>query len=195
MSAVFKLILSDLKAHVNASENQGIKFWAMVFAKALFSPGAHAGIIYRISHQLWLNPITRPLAFVLKYFSVIYCTAEIYPSVKIGPGFCVSHSQMVLIGNLVQIGANFRISPGVMISSDAGAVSSEARKGIPTIGDNVFIGMQTSVIGPVHIGDDAAVAAHSLVLKDVAPNTLVGGAPAKLIKVLDPSLDRHYTQD
>ena len=184
---MFKLILSDLKAHVNASENQGIKFWAMVFAKALFSPGAHAGIIYRISHQLWLNPITRPLAFVLKYFSVIYCTAEIYPSVKIGPGFCVSHSQMVLIGNLVQIGANFRISPGVMISSDAGAVSSEARKGIPTIGDNVFIGMQTSVVGAVKIGDNASVAAHSLVIKDVPANTLVGGVPAKVLKVLSES--------
>ncbi|MEI2671873.1 MAG: DapH/DapD/GlmU-related protein [Marmoricola sp.] len=144
---------------------------------------------------MWLNPITRPLSFVLKYFSVIYCTAEIYPSAKIGPGFCVSHSQMVMIGNHGADRCQLAGSrPGVLVTSDAGAVSTDARKGIPTIGDNVFLGMQSSVIGPVHIGDDAAVAAHSLVLKDVAPNTLVGGAPAKLIKVLDASLDRHYTQ-
>lgn len=187
MSGVFKLILSDLKSHVNAQEHQGLKFWAVVFAKTLFSPGAHAGIIYRISHQLWRNPITRPLSFLLKYFSVIYCTAEIYPSAVIGPGFCVSHSQMVMIGNGVRIGSNFRITPGALVSSDAGAASSDGRKGFPEIGDNVFIGMQTSVVGAVKIGDNASVAAHSLVIKDVPANTLVGGVPAKVLKVLSES--------
>lgn len=41
-----------------------------------------------------------------------------------------------------------------------------------------------SVLADVTIGDGAVVAAGAVVTKDVAPNTVVGGVPAKLIKAL-----------
>lgn len=52
------------------------------------------------------------------------------------------------------------------------------------IGHNVWIGRGAVVLKGVHIGDGAVVAANSVVTHDVAPRTLVGGIPARLIKAL-----------
>ncbi len=50
------------------------------------------------------------------------------------------------------------------------------------IGKNVWIGSNATICQGVTIGDGAVVAAGAVVVKDVAPNTVVGGVPAKLLK-------------
>ena len=50
------------------------------------------------------------------------------------------------------------------------------------IGKNVWIGANATVLAGVAIGDGAVVAAGAVVTKDVEPNTIVGGVPAKVIK-------------
>ena len=50
------------------------------------------------------------------------------------------------------------------------------------IGKGAWIGAGTIILKGVHIGSDAIVAAGSVVTKDVAPYTIVGGAPAHFIK-------------
>lgn len=55
------------------------------------------------------------------------------------------------------------------------------RSGIE-IGNDVWIGMNSVILYGVKIGDGATIAAGSIVTKDVAPYTVVGGVPAKLIK-------------
>lgn len=52
------------------------------------------------------------------------------------------------------------------------------------IGDNVFIGTGAIVLKGVRIGNNSVVGAGSVVTKDVPPNTIVAGNPAKLIKVM-----------
>ena len=55
-------------------------------------------------------------------------------------------------------------------------------KGDTTIGDGVWLGMRAMIMPGVHIGEGAIVAANSVVTGDVAPYSVVGGSPAKLIK-------------
>lgn len=50
------------------------------------------------------------------------------------------------------------------------------------IGNDVWIGARATILGGVHIGDGAIVAAGAVVTKDVKPYEIVGGVPAKLIR-------------
>jgi acetyltransferase-like isoleucine patch superfamily enzyme len=52
------------------------------------------------------------------------------------------------------------------------------------IKSGVWIGSNSVILGPCMIGENAVIAAHSLVNKDVPPNTIVGGSPAKHLKTI-----------
>ncbi len=54
--------------------------------------------------------------------------------------------------------------------------------GVPTIGDDVFIGAGAKILGAVKIGDRARVAANSLVISDVPPDTTAIGVPARILR-------------
>lgn len=60
-----------------------------------------------------------------------------------------------------------------------------------TIGDDVFIGTRAIVCKGVTIGDGAIVAAGSVVVSDVAPRTIVGGNPARLLRHIDQASERN----
>ena len=53
------------------------------------------------------------------------------------------------------------------------------------IGSNVWVGSSATILPGVTIGDGAIVAAGAVVTKDVPPNTVVGGNPARIIKTID----------
>ncbi len=55
-------------------------------------------------------------------------------------------------------------------------------KGNTTIGNDVWIGYNATIMAGVTIGDGAIIATNSVITKDVAPYSIVGGNPAKLIK-------------
>jgi serine O-acetyltransferase len=51
----------------------------------------------------------------------------------------------------------------------------------PVIGNRVEIGAGAVILGPVEVGDDAVVGANAVVVRDVAPGSVVGGVPARVI--------------
>jgi serine O-acetyltransferase len=53
------------------------------------------------------------------------------------------------------------------------------RRGVPRIGNRVYIDANAVVVGKISIGDDAVIAANSLVISDVAARTTVMGVPAQ----------------
>ena len=66
--------------------------------------------------------------------------------------------------------------------SDAMAGKSYPTKGDTIIGNDVWIGYNSTIMPGVKIGDGAIIATNSIVTKDVEPYTVVGGNPAKEIK-------------
>ncbi len=91
----------------------------------------------------------------------------------------------------IRIGRHCQIGPSVMfetVNHDLDAIPGENRstQTLPiTIEDHVWIGASAIILAGVTVGKGAVIGAGAVVTKNVAPRTLVGGVPAKLIKKLD----------
>lgn len=103
------------------------------------------------------------------------------PANTIGPGLKLSHLGGVIVNGDARIGKNFSVRPYTVIGNK---VEGE-RNSAPMIGDNVNVGCNVSVIGSIIIGDNVVIGAGSVVVKDVPSNCVVGGNPAKVLKVLE----------
>lgn len=55
---------------------------------------------------------------------------------------------------------------------------------VPTIGDNVFLGANVTILGDIYIGDNVVIGAGSVVVNDIPSNSIAVGNPAKVIKQL-----------
>lgn len=89
----------------------------------------------------------------------------------------------------VTIGDNLLASHGLtLISASHDPVTYENRSGPITIGNNVWIGINVTIVGPVTIGDNAVIGACSLVIRDVPSNAIVAGVPAKIIRYKDTQM-------
>ena len=94
-------------------------------------------------------------------------------------------ARSVKIGNKVMIGANTLI-----MDTDFHPVAPENRRYSRDnvhceeviIEDNVFIGMDAKIMKGVRIGENSVVAAGSIVTKNIPPNSMAAGIPAKIVK-------------
>ncbi len=110
------------------------------------------------------------------YLRVVYA-CDIMPKLNIGDNVRFAHNGLgVIINQNARIGNNVKIGGNVVIGG-------RGRKGeAPNIEDNVLIGASALVLGGITIGHDSIIGAGSVVLKDVPPNCVVVGNPAKIIK-------------
>lgn len=99
------------------------------------------------------------------------------PPKTIDFGIKIYYWGWMIVNSKAKIGKNLTIYPGVTVGG--------AKTGVPTIGDNVFLGLGCKVFGGIHIGDNVVVAPNAVVVKDVPANCIVGGVPAKIIKKID----------
>ncbi|MFC4810056.1 acyltransferase [Paenibacillus sp. GCM10023250] len=108
---------------------------------------------------------------------------EIGDRTFINAGVGIASRNRVTIGRDVKIGPRTSILDSMYHQLDAND-SAGASKPI-VIGDNVWIGTRCTILPGVTIGENAVVAAGSLVNKDVPKNALVAGTPARVIRELD----------
>ena len=64
-----------------------------------------------------------------------------------------------------------------------GGTGKDVGKRHPTIGNNVLIGTGAKVLGPFKVGDNSRVAANSVVLSEIPPNSTAVGVPARIIRI------------
>jgi len=113
-------------------------------------------------------------------------------SITIEPGakLTLGHGGMnanvkVTVSNSISLGDNVFISDNSTLrdSDNHWITGGSGINSAPiSIGNNVWIGINVTILKGVTIGDGAIVAANSLVNKSVPPSTLVGGVPAKVIR-------------
>jgi serine O-acetyltransferase len=168
---VFSLILEDLRVPVEKDPAA-----RGVLDVILSYPGFHATTAHRFIHILngWGVPLLpRFLANWVRFATGI----EIHPGATIGRRFFIDHGMGVLIGATAEIGDDVTLYKGVTL----GGTSLVAVKRHPTVGNNVVIGTNATVLGAITVGDGARVGAGSVVVRDVPPNATVVGIPARVV--------------
>ncbi len=110
---------------------------------------------------------------------VIMMGASINIGSVIGSGTMIDMN--AVLGGRATVGKNCHIGAGTVL---AGVIEPPSAKPV-VIEDDVVIGANVVVLEGVTVGKGAIVAAGAIVTKDVAPNTLVAGTPAKVLKEID----------
>jgi serine O-acetyltransferase len=142
----------------------------------LYFKGFHALETYRFAHSLW-HEGRKDFALYLQSQSSMVFNIDIHPAAKIGRGIMLDHGSGIVIGETAEIGDNSSLLHSVTL----GGSGKEMGDRHPKVGRGVMIGAGAKILGNIHVGDCARVAAGSVVLKDVPPKTTVAGVPAKVI--------------
>jgi acetyltransferase-like isoleucine patch superfamily enzyme len=120
------------------------------------------------------------------------------PELRINDSTFIGHDCSIYVARLVQIGRNCLIAGGVVIRDyDGHPVDYLARRNhcailadsiqTVTIGDDVWIGARAIILKGCTIGARSIIAAAAVVTKDVPPDCIVAGNPARIVKTFRDS--------
>ena len=162
---------------------------------------------YRMTGEKW-NPVKATLIMLLRYdIRYLYLirikktkirtlfamrAARKYGleilSDNVGPGLYLGHAHNINVSPLAKIGKNCNLNKGCTI----GRENRGKRIGAHTLGDDVWVGSNSMVVGNIHIGNDVLIAPNAYVNFDVPDHSIVIGNPAKIIKK-DNATDSYIT--
>lgn len=108
------------------------------------------------------------------------------------------YAQLIKIHNNVRIASNVSFVTHDITHAMLNKRPNNEKVNNETVGcievmDNVFVGTNVTILSNVLIGPNAIVAAGAVVTKDVPPNSVVGGVPAKVICSLDEYIAKRKT--
>ena len=145
--------------------------------EVLFYPGVWALWGHRLAHRLhrWRVPLLpRALSQVVRSLT----GSEIHPGATIGRRLFIDHGFGVVIGETAVIGDDVTMYHQVTLGGRGWWRDGKGSRRHPSVGDRVVLGVGATVLGPVHIGEDARVGAHALVLCDVPAGARVDAPPS-----------------
>lgn len=142
----------------------------------LYYKGFHAIQAHRLAHWLWRNG-RRDFASYLQSRSSAVNQVDINPAAPFGRGIFFDHATGIVVGETAVIEDDVSILQGVTL----GGTGKETGDRHPKIRRGVLIGAGAKVLGNIEVGRCARVAAGSVVLKPVPPNSTVAGVPAKVV--------------
>lgn len=160
------------------------------------NPAVWAIFWYRFGHWVYKEGsprVLRPVLKVVYNFGALYFEAvqqmRLDCSATIGPGLHIAHNGGIVLHPKTVIGARCNMGHQVTIGTPG-----LGRQGVPQIGDGVYLGTGSVIIGGIRIGDGARVAANSLVNRDVPAGVTVMGVPAQIVRRGPAGVERTAVQ-
>ena len=173
------LIKNDFRSHIsykriNKNKKNHLRNYGLFFSLFILDTGFRGVVLHRICHSQCHD--SRIKLYIAYFFYRLLTSIEISPRAQIGPGLFFPHPQCIVIGN-VKLGDNCTIYQGVTIGAKL-----PFHKKYPNIGNNVYIGAGSTILGDITIGNNVTIGAKTMILKDIPNNSTVIGNPAKIIK-------------
>jgi maltose O-acetyltransferase len=113
-------------------------------------------------------------------------------SIRIGADTFINYGLVALDVAAIHIGRDVQIGPNVQLLTPTHPVQAEPRRqkweaARPiTIGDNVWLGGGAIVMPGITIGENTAVGAGAVVTRDLPPNVVAVGNPARVVRQIEP---------
>ena len=151
----------------------------------LYFKGFHALQAHRLTHWLWGNG-ERDFALYLQSRTSEVFQTDIHPAARIGQGIFLDHATGLVVGETAVIGDDVSLLQDITL----GGTGKDSGDRHPKIGRGVMIGAGAKILGNIAVGEQARIAAGSVVLTPVPPGATVAGVPARIVRrasVGDPS--------
>jgi acetyltransferase-like isoleucine patch superfamily enzyme len=133
------------------------------------------------------KPVDKSFAMFPPFYTDCGKNIKVGKNVFINSGCRFQDQGGITIGDGVLIGHNVVLAT---LNHDIDPRKRSTMHPAPiTIRNNVWIGANATVLPGVTIGDGAIIAAGAVVTKDVPPNLIAGGIPAKMLKKIETSQD------
>lgn len=145
----------------------------ITFIKTFFHQRSFRFMVYFRWCQNKDNICRYYLGRLLGFFLHRKMSVEMPYTVKAGKGLLMIHPYSITFNSQAEVGENFTIMKGATI----GNIKSGLKQGSPVIGNNVYVGLNSTIVGGVRIGDDVMIAANTFVNFDVPNGALVIGSP------------------
>ncbi len=131
---------------------------------------------FRITHFYWTNG-REDMARLLQMRNSEVFTFDAHPGARIAGGIMFDHAHSIVIGETAVVEDDVSILHSVTL----GGTGKEDGDRHPKIGSGVMIGAGAKILGNIKVGHCSRIAAGSVVLEDVPPNSTVAGVPARIV--------------
>jgi serine O-acetyltransferase len=166
LSANRNTIGMDTKRWLTVTNSRLAGIWGMAYLLGRL-PEFRSLFYYRLG--VFWKPATLLCQLVYPRCPALYLYSD-----SIGPGLFIQHGFATIV-SARSIGSNCWINQQVTI----GFSDSHNQ---PTIGNNVTIHCGAIIIGGVSIGDNAVIGAGAVIVRDVPPDSVMVGVPARVIR-------------
>jgi acetyltransferase-like isoleucine patch superfamily enzyme len=141
--------------------------------------------VQELFSQLIGKPVDKTFAMFPPFYTDCGKNINVGKNVFINSGCRFQDQGGITIGDGVLIGHNVVLAT---LNHDIDPKKRGTMHPAPiTIGNDVWIGANATVVPGINIGDGAIIAAGAVVTEDVPPNVIVGGVPAKMLKKIEAS--------
>lgn len=156
-------------------------FWRRLLRAVYEHPGLLAVVVYRYGQWVsWQCPrLLRPPFHVLYYLLFWWVRTrlqiELPRSTQIGAGLRIEHFGSILVNCQAVAGKNLTLTHGNLLG--------QTDTGIPTLGDNVTLGVGARIIGGIMLGNGVQVGTGAVVTHSFPDHAVIAGVPARLLRL------------